>query len=426
MSTKHVLRTAVVAVSAAGVASLGLAAPAAAADPGVTSKKVVIGMTTPESGPASAGYSFIPKAAAAYFAYVNKNGGINGRQIDFRVKDDMYSPAKTQQATNELILDDKIFAMFGALGTDTHNTVVDTLNKKKIPDVFVNTGASQFGNVKKYPMTFPYFPSYAVEAKVMAKYIEDTPSLASKKRCLMYQDGDFGTDATNGFKAAGMDFATTTSYSAATVTQPFAAQVVKMKAAGCELVVFFGITQATANLLGTSAKAGFRPNWMVTSVGSEPVIIKGILGSSATALMNRMYTPSFLTPITDLGNPYVKQMKTLVEASGLPWNFYTYYGVNTAYVLAQAIKAAGSNLTRAGLVNALQTKASTFRSAASVPLVITSRSHQGLSGYWMGQYDSAGTLGRLTKGILVATSSPKGGAKAATYRQPAPTRKLLP
>lgn len=426
MSRSRILRTAVVAASAVGVAALGLAVPAQAADPGVYAKRIVIGMTTPQTGPASAGYLYIPKAAEAYFNYVNLNGGINGREIDLMVRDDMYSPAKTQQVTNELILNDKIFAMYGALGTDTHNTVVDTLNKKGIPDVFVNTGASQFGNVKKYPMTFPFFPSYSVEAKVMAKYIQDTASLSNLKRCFMYQDGEFGVDATNGFKAAGMDFATTTSYSAATVTQPFAAQVVKMKTAGCQLVVFFGITQATANLLGTSAKAGFSPTWMVTSVGSEPAIIKGILGASATALMNKMYTPSFMTAITDTGNPYVSQMKTLVEASGLPWNFYTYYGVNTAYVMAQALKAAGPNLTREGLVNALQTKSSTFRSAAAVPMVITTKSHQGLTGYWMGQYDSAGTLGRVTKGIYVATSAPTGGAKAATYTQLPPTRKLLP
>lgn len=424
--SRRIIRTIIAAGSAVGVVSLGLATPALAADPGVYQKRIVIGMTTPVSGPASAGYLYIPKAAQAYFNYVNLNGGINGREIDLVVKDDMYSPAKTQQATNELILNDKIFAMFGALGTDTHNTVVDTLNSKGIPDVFVNTGASQFGNIKKYPTTFPYFPSYAVEAKVMAKYITDTSSLSGLKRCFMYQDGDFGTDASNGFKAAGMTFTATTSYAASTVTQPFAAQVVKMKTAGCQLVVFFGITQATANLLGTSAKVGFSPTWMVTSVGSEPAIIKGILGASATALMNKMYTPSFLTPITDVGNPYVSQMKTLVEASGLPWNFYTYYGVNSAYVMAQALKAAGPNLTRQGLVTALQTKSSTFSSAASVPLVITSKSHQGLSGYWMGQYDSAGTLGRLTKGILVATSAPTGGATAATFTPVAPTRKLLP
>ena len=119
-------------------------------------------------------------------------------------------------------------------------------------------------------------------------------------------------------------------------------------------------------------------------------------------------------------------MKTLVEASGLPWNFYTYYGVNTAYVMAQALKAAGPNLTRQGLINAIQTKGSTFRSAASTPFLVTAATHQGLTGYWMGQYDSAGTLGRLTDYVMLATSSPTGGAKKATYNPAGPTAKLLP
>ena len=424
MVRKTITRS-IAAAAAIGVAALGFA-PAAQADNGVFPKRIVIGTTTPVSGPASAGYSFIPQAAKAYFDYLNKSGGVNGRTIDFIVKDDKYSPALTPALTSSLLLQDQAFAIFGALGTDTHNTVIDTLTKQKVPDIFPNTGSPTFGNVKKYPYTIPYLPSYTVEAKVMAKYIQDTAALSSLKPCFFYQDGEFGAGASDGFKAAGLNFALTTSYAASTVTQPFAAQVVKMKAAGCELVVFFGITQATANLLGTSAKVGFKPTWMVTSVGSEPTIIKGILGASATALMNKMYTPSFLTPITDLGNPYVKQMKTLVEASGLPWNFYTFYGVNTAYLLAQAIKAAGPNPTRQGLIDAIQSKGSSFRTAAVVPFVVSKSSHQGLSGYWIGQYDSAGTLGRLTKDVLVATSAPTGTAKAATYKQLGPTPKLLP
>jgi branched-chain amino acid transport system substrate-binding protein len=421
MIVKGLATTAAVAV---GV--VGFAVPSQAADPGVSKTQIVIGSTSPQTGPASAGYLYIPQAAQAYFDYVNKNGGINGRKIKFVAKDDMYNPATTQAQTSALLLSDKIFAMYGAFGTDQHSTVIDTLNTRGVPDVFINTGASQFGNVKKYPTTIPYLPSYAVEAKAMAYYIQNTPSLSGLKRCFMYQDGDFGIDASNGFKAAGLDFTTTTSYAAANIAAGFASQVVKMKTAGCQLVTFFGITQATATLLGTSAKVGFAPTFMVTSVGSEPTIIKSLLGPAAPSLMNKMYTPSFLTPITDVGNPYVSQMKTLVEASGLPWNFFTYYGVNTAYVLAQAIKAAGPDLTRKGLLNALQTKASSFRSAAVVPLVVTATSHQGLTGYWMGQYDSAGTLGRLTDYVMLATSSPAGGATKAVYKQVGPTKKLLP
>jgi hypothetical protein len=144
--------------------------------------------------------------------------------------------------------------------------------------------------------------------------------------------------------------------------------------------------------------------------------------------MTGMYTPQFLVPITDTGNPYVSQMKTIVEAAGLPFNFYTYYGANTAYVLSQALKAAGPNLTRKGLVKALQANAKNFRSAAVVPFIITKSSHQGLTGFYMGQYDSAGTVVRLGKPNQVYVAGNAGGslAKVATFRPPAPTKKLLP
>lgn len=422
---RRLVKAVAVPAVALSVAAVGLASPAHA-DNGVYPQRVVIGTTSALSGPASPGYMYIPAAAKAYFDYVNKSGGINGRMIDFVIKDDKYSPALTGQATSELLLGDKVFAIFGALGTDTHNTVVETLNSQKVPDMFPNTGASMFGNIKKYPYTIPYLPSYAVEAKAMAKYISDTPDLNAKTRCFMYQNGDFGIDASNGFNAAGMTFATTTSFAAASIPQGFAAQAIKMKTAGCQLVVFFGVTSATAVMLKTAAAVGFKPTWMVTEVGSEPTIIKALLGPAATALMTGMYTPNFAAPVTDVGNPYVAQMKTLVEASGLPWNFYTYYGVNTAYVMAQAIKAAGPNLTRNGLIQAVQSKGASFRSAAVVPFVVSASSHQGLSGVWMGKYDAAGTLVRLTPGVLVATSAATGGAKAATYKQMPPTAKLLP
>lgn len=424
------IRTLAVTTSVA-VAAVGAAGAAHAADPGVSKSQITIGTTSPLTGPAAPGYKDIPPAAQAYFDYVNKSGGINGRQIKFVVKDDKYNPAETVTKTNELILNDKVFALLGSLGTANRQAVVDEITKQGIPDVFVNTGASIFDNAKKYPTVFPYFPSYVVEAKVMAQYIKSTPDLASKKRCFMYQEGEFGENAGLGFDAAGMtDWTAQASYLPTQIAQGFGAQVTKLKASGCELVVFFGVTSATGVLLKTAAALSYKPTWMVTSIGSEPTIIGGILGSSAAAkaAMNGMYTPSFLVPITDVGNPYVKQMKTIVEAAGLPWTFYTFFGVNTAYVMAQAIKAAGPNLTRKGLINALQTQSRNFRSAASVPLNITSSSHQGLTGYWMGQYDSAGSLVRLgkTNQVYLAGNSLSSKAKVGTYKPAPPTRKLLP
>jgi branched-chain amino acid transport system substrate-binding protein len=414
------------AVAIGAVTALGMAgaiAPASAADPGVTRNSVVIGMTTPLTGPAAPGYKDIPAAAEAYFDYVNANGGINGRQIDLRVFDDQYNPAKTKVGTAQLINRDKIFAMFGALGTPTHSAVIADLNRRGIPDVFVNTGAASFDNPRRYPTTFPFFPSYIVEAKAMAYYIDNTPELKSKKRCLMFQDGEFGDNAKAGFKAAGMSFDAETSYFSGQQLSPLTSQVSSLRSAGCELVVFFGVTSATANLLGTSARAGFQPTWMVTSVGSDPDIVGGLVGSKG--ILNGVYTPSFIHPIQDTRNAYVRQMKVIADRAGLPWNFYTYYGINTAYVLAQAIDMAGPNLTRKGLINSLETNASKFRSAASVPLRYSKSSHQGLTGYWMGQYNN-GELDRLTNYIITATSASTGKAKRANFRQPNPTRKLLP
>lgn len=427
---RTVIATRVVAFGAVAAVGLAAAAPSGAAvataDPGVSSNQIVIGTTTPLTGPASPGYKDVATAAQAYFNYVNANGGINGRKIKYVVKDDQYNPAKTKSATSELILRDKVFAIFGALGTPTHSAVVADINRRGIPDVFVNTGSSNFDNPKKYPTTFPYFPSYVVESKVMASYIQSDSALNAKKRCLFYQDGEFGENAQKGFNAAGMKFATEVSYFSGQQVAPFTSQVTKMKSDGCELVIFFGVTSATAQLLGTAAKAAFRPTWMITSVGSDPSVLAGSLGAATNQLLNGIYSPSFLVPIQDNSNPYVSQMKVIADKSGLPWNFYTYYGINTAYVLSQALKAAGPNLTRKGLLNALQTKASAFRSAAVVPMVINNRSHQGLTGYYMGQYNGSGELQRVTTYVLLANSAATGTAKKANFRPGSPTSKLLP
>ena len=426
----RVIATRTVAFGVVAAVALAAAAPSGAAvataDPGVSSNQIVIGTTTPLTGPASPGYKDVAPAAQAYFNYVNATGGINGRKIKYVVKDDQYNPAKTKSATSELILRDKVFAIFGALGTPTHSAVVADINRRGIPDIFVNTGSSNFDNPSKYPTTFPYFPSYVVESKVMAYYIQNDADLNAKKRCLFYQDGEFGENAEKGFNAAGMKFATTVSYFSGQQVAPFTSQITKMKSDGCELVVFFGVTSATAQMLGTAARSAFRPTWMITSVGSDPSVLAGSLGANTNALLNGIYSPSFLVPIQDTGNAYVKQMKVIADAAKLPWNFYTYYGINTAYVLSQAIKAAGPNLTRKGLINAMQTKASTFRSAAVVPMVISSKSHQGLTGYYMGQYNGSGELVRKTSYIMTANSAASGTAKKATFRPGAPTPRLLP
>jgi hypothetical protein len=155
-------------------------------------------------------------------------------------------------------------------------------------------------------------------------------------------------------------------------------------------------------------------------------VIGASLGAAANAALNGIYTPSFAAAANDTRNPFVSQMRAIATKAGLQWNSYTYYGINTAYVLSQALKAAGKNLTRKGLINSLQTNAADFRSGASVPMVINNRSHQGLTGFWMGQFGAKSDLKRLTKYVMVATSSSSGKARQINFTPKPPTKKLLP
>jgi branched-chain amino acid transport system substrate-binding protein len=413
-------------VAAAVVVALGMPAAsmgAVASETGVTAREIVIGSTLPLTGPASPGYKELAPAAKAYFDHVNKNGGINGRKIKFVYYDDKYSPAETKKVTKQLILGDKIFAMFNALGTPPHSAVVDDLNRRGIPDVFVNTGYSGFDNVRKYPTTFPYFPSYVVESKTMAYFIQNTPELANLKKCLFYQSGEFGDNAKAGFKAAGMDFAAEASYFSGAQLQPLSAQVTALRSAGCELVVFFGVVSATANLLATSARAQFAPKWVVTSVASDNGTLAGL--GVPNALLENVYTPSFLPLLQDTSNRYVSETKKILDDAGIPWTYYSFYGATSAYVFAQALKAAGPNLTRKGLINTMETRAAQLRTPAVVPLVYSKTSHLGYNGYYMAQYKS-GQLTRVTDYVIQADNSLSTKAKRGSYTQKPPTAKMLP
>ncbi len=413
-------------VAAAVVVALGLPTAsmgAVASETGVTPREIVIGSTLPLTGPAAPGYKDLAPAAKAYFDHVNKNGGINGRKIKFVYYDDKYSPAETKKVTKQLILGDKIFAMFNALGTPPHSAVVDDLNRRGIPDVFVNTGYSGFDNVKKYPTTFPYFPSYVVESKTMAYYIENTPELTNLKKCLFYQSGEFGDNAKAGFKAAGITFAAEASYFSGAQLQPLSAQITALRSAGCQLVVFFGVTSATANVLATSARAQFAPKWIVTSVGSDNSVLAAL--GVPNALLEGLYTPSFLPVIQDTSNRYVSEAKAIVEGAGLPWNYYTYTAATSAYVFAQALKAAGPNLTRKGLINVLETQSRNFRTPGVVPLVFSKTSHLGYNGYFMGQY-KGGQIERVTNYVIQADNSLTTKAKRGSYTQKPPSAKMLP
>ena len=150
------------------------ATAATSADPGVTAKTILVGGTTPLSGSASA-YASVARGANAYFKYVNSRGGVNGRTIAYKFVDDGYDPARTVQATRQLVEQDKVFAIFNSLGTEHNAAIRDYLNEARVPQLFVASGATTFGrDFKQYPWTIGFQPSYRAEGWIYGKYLART------------------------------------------------------------------------------------------------------------------------------------------------------------------------------------------------------------------------------------------------------------
>jgi len=376
------------AAASAVIAVAGLAltsVPAQASEPGVTANSVKLGITVPMTGIAAPGYSKVAPAAKAYFDYVNANGGINGRKIQLVIEDDRYLPQEAVIKTNKLILRDKVFAIVGALGT-ANNLAINSrvrLGARGVPSLFVTTGFSGFADKQQYPTIFPLFSTYAMEAKIMGNYIKE--NFAGKKIGLIVQNDDFGVDALKGFAAAGVKFDETIKYVSGTQSPATALTwVQKLVAAKIEVVYLFGVTTATAAAVGVAAQAGYKPQWIFGSVGADATTIQTAT-TVPVALLNGAISASFMPDAADTTDEYVKFFREVNTQynKGVTFDNNVLAGMNGAMMVANAIKAAGPNLTRKGLMAAIESKGATFPSAGLVPLAYSSTSRVGYTGYWI-------------------------------------------
>jgi len=247
---------------------------AQAADPGVTDSEIKLGQTMPYSGSAS-GYGIMGRVEAAYYEMINAKGGVNGRKIRFISLDDGYSPPKTVEQTRKLVEQEEVFAIVGSLGTPTNSAVQRYLNDRKVPQVFISTGASKWDNPKSFPYTIALYPPYRLEAETFAKYL--LANRPNAKIGTFSQNDDAGRDYLIGLKEGLGDKAATMIVKEVTyeTTDPTVdTQIVKLKAAGVDTLYTGGTPKYVAQAVRKIAELGWTPfNYVVSTASS----IKGVL-----------------------------------------------------------------------------------------------------------------------------------------------------
>src|SRR6266702_5992199 len=256
-------------------------------DVGITSNSILLGNTIAQSGPAAA-YSTIANAELAYFTYINSQGGVNGRKINFKILDDAYNPAQTVPLTKQLVEQDQVFAMFSGLGTQAQTSVRDYLNSKKVPQLFVATGATTWGkDFNSNQWTLSWQPPYQGEARIYAKDVLANHPNASIG--VLYQNDDYGQDYLKGLTDGLGDKASTMikdkeSYDV-TAANPFA-QLTKLKGAGVDTVFLFSTPKPTIQSLAfITAGLHWEPTIYLNSV-SNPQVYMGVAAKSGAALKN--------------------------------------------------------------------------------------------------------------------------------------------
>ena len=296
-------------------AAAGSAAPASAektasgggGTPGVTATEIKIGQTMPYSGPASA-YAVIAKGDVAFFKRVNEKGGINGRKINLISLDDGYSPPKAVELTRQLVENDGVAFIFNSLGTANVSATQRYLNDKKIPQLFVATGADKWGNPSKFPWTMGFQPSYREEAKIYARYLLKEKPAA--KICILFQNDDFGKDYLNGLKEGLGDkydqmVIKTESYETSDPTVD--SQIISLHDSGCDTFVNAATPKFAASAIRKIGDLGWKPLHLMSNVSaSVTAVLKPAGLDKSTGIIIGAY-------LKDPGDPALANDPDLVD-----------------------------------------------------------------------------------------------------------------
>jgi branched-chain amino acid transport system substrate-binding protein len=344
----HPLRKALALVAPLVLASLG---GVAAADdpPGVTATEIKIGQTMPYSGPASA-YGAIGKGEVAFFKLLNDKGGVSGRKVTLLSVDDSYSPPKTVEQARKLVESDGVAFLFNPLGTASNAAIQKYLNQKKVPQLFVATGADRWGDPKGFPWTMGWQPSYRVEAKIYGKYLlKEKPGA---RICVLRQNDDFGKDYVVGLhEALGDRFdkmvVKEVSYE---VTDPTVdSQVVTLQASGCDTLITAATPKFAAQTIRKVFDIGWKPMHFMSNVS---VSVASVLTPAGLDKSVGLITGAYLKDPTDPAwkdDPGMSEWrdfmkKALPEADQNDVNYVFAYGVSLT--LVQVLKQCGNDFSR--------------------------------------------------------------------------------
>src|SRR4051812_39576329 len=263
-------------------------------DHGVTDKEIKLGHTNPYSGPLSA-YGTIGKAITAYWQMVNDTGGVNGRQVNFITYDDGFVPSKTVEMVRKLVEDDKVFAIYQLLGTPTNTVVQKYLNQKKVPQLFVATGASKWGMPKEFPWTMGWQPDYHTEGAIYAKHVLATwkDRMSELKIGMLYQNDDSGKDYTGGFldglgKENQKYVSAKVSYE---VTDPTVdSQIIQIKNSGANVFFNDAAPKAAAQAIRKVADLGWKPaHYLANVAASVAAVLKPAGFDNSTGIITAAY-----------------------------------------------------------------------------------------------------------------------------------------
>ncbi|HYY20208.1 MAG TPA: ABC transporter substrate-binding protein, partial [Streptosporangiaceae bacterium] len=389
-----------------------------ASAPGITASTITIGSHQPLTGPAAPGYSEIAPASAAYFAYVNAHGGVNGRKIVYKYLDDGYNPTKTASVVRQLVLQDNVYALFDGLGTPTHLAAVSFLNAEKVPDVFVASGCECWNDPAKNPETFGWQIDYIREGKILGQYVKQ--HFAGKKVGFFYQNDEFGQDGVKGLLdeiPASMVVSKQT-YDPTNVN--IGPAVAALHASGAQVVVSFSIPAFTALLKLGSLKLGFNPTLVVSNVGSDAITLSGLLEAYAkqggakvngNQLINGIITDGYLPALASADNSWITLFKKVHDQydAKAPFDGNVLYGEAVGYTFVQAMLKAGRNPTRADLVTAIQNGMP--QGPAVAPYSYSSSDHMGITGAYMGVIQN----GQLVQQGSVLTTDASASGAISTY-----------